>query len=57
MSRKFDDMEFEDDVAAFTLRHNESKTAGGLLAGVTYKIDDLMLLVLAFLRRKREREA
>ena len=38
ISGTYGDMEFTDGVAAFTLKHGESKTAAGLPAGVAYEV-------------------
>lgn len=40
ISGTYGDMEFTDGVAAFTLKHGESKTAAGLPAGVTYEVTE-----------------
>ena len=37
---KYGDMEFKDGVATVTLKHGESKTATGLLAGITYTVTE-----------------
>lgn len=40
ISGTYGDMEFTDGVAAFTLKHGESKTAAGLPAGVAYEVTE-----------------
>lgn len=40
ISGTYGDMEFTNGVAAFTLKHEESKTAAGLPAGVTYEVTE-----------------
>ena len=40
ISGPFGDMTFADGVAEFTLKHNESKTATGLPAGITYEVKE-----------------
>ena len=40
ISGTYGDMEFTDGVAAFTLKHGESKTAARLPAGVTYEVTE-----------------